>query len=130
MSKKVNGRGPRPRPQAAPSFAEAWNSMDKARRRQIRRLVRIGRPQQEAADVGLATAFADYQRTRPWYRLFWLWFVPVVIGGLMAAAMIHPIVIGMVLAAAGNAVLVHRNFTRVEKVNASLLEQAAVPAPA
>jgi hypothetical protein len=48
------------------------------------------------------------------------------VAGLVAGLHVHPIVIGMVLAAVVNAVLVRRNFGRVEKVNAGFL--AAVPA--
>lgn len=111
---------PTNRSDADPDFAARWNAEDKAHRKQIRRLVRIGRPQVTAGDAELAVAFADYQRGRPWYRWFWLWLVPILIGGLVAAVGIHPLVVGMVLGFAGNALLVRWNYRRVAKVNAEL----------
>jgi hypothetical protein len=105
-----------------PDFASRWNATDKSERRQIRRLVRIGRPQETEADARLAVGFAAYQRTRPWYRFFWLWFVPVIIGGLGASFATHPIVIGMVAGVAVNALLVRRAFRRTDIVNAPVLE--------
>ena len=104
------------------AFASEWNELDKPTRRQIRRLVRIGRQQENAADARLAVGFAAYQRTRPWYRYFWLWFVPMVIAGTIAGFALHPILIGIVLAVAGNAVLVRRNFKKADWLNEPLLE--------
>ena len=91
-------------------------------RRRIRRLVRVGRPVETREEAGLAMVFAAYQRTRPWFRLFWYWFIPAVFVALVAAASIHPILVGIVLASAGSALLAHRNFKRVAKVNAGLLD--------
>ena len=108
-----------------PDFAGRWNATDKSERRQIRRLVRIGRPQETEADARLAVGFAAYQRTRPWYRFFWLWFVPIIIGGLGASFATHPIVIGMVAGVAINALLVRRAFRRTDIVNAPVLEGTA-----
>lgn len=108
-----------------PDFANRWNATDKSERRQIRRLVRIGRPQETEADAQLAVGFAAYQRTRPWYRFFWLWYVPVIIGGLGASLATHPIVIGMVAGVAVNALLVRRAFRRTDMVNAPVLEGTA-----
>lgn len=104
-----------------PSFVDRWNSLDKDHRKQIRRLVRVGRPQENPADAALAVGFADHQRTRLWYRLFWLWFPVLVLGGLYAAMSMHPLVVGMMLAVAANAFLVRWNFARTAKVNAGLL---------
>ena len=104
------------------AFASEWNALDKPTRRQIRRLVRIGRQQENSADARLAVGFAAYQRTRPWYRYFWLWFVPMVIAGTIAGFALHPILIGIVLAVAGNAVLVRRNFKKADWLNEPLLE--------
>ena len=42
--------------------------------------------------------------TRPWIRFFWLWFVPGIVLALGTAAQIHPVVIGIVLALAAQAV--------------------------
>lgn len=105
-----------------PDFVNRWNATDKSERRQIRRLVRIGRPQETEADAQLAVGFSAYQRTRPWYRFFWLWFVPVIIGGFGASFATHPIVIGMVAGVAVNALLVRRAFRRTDIVNAAVLE--------
>jgi len=102
-------------------FAAEWNGLDKDRRQQIRRLVRIGRPQETPADAELAVGFATYQRGRAWYRFFLLWIVPLAIAGLIAGANLHPIVIGIVFGAVVSAVMVRRNFKRVERVNAELL---------
>ena len=105
-------------------FAAEWNGLDKPTRRQIRRLVRIGRQQENATDARLAVGFAAYQRTRPWYRLFWLWFVPMIIAGTIAGFALHPILIGVVLAVAGNAILVRRNFKKADWLNEPLLEES------
>ncbi len=107
-----------------PAFAAEWNALDKPTRRQIRRLVRIGRQQENATDARLAVGFAAYQRTRPWYRLFWLWFVPMIVAGTIAGFALHPILIGVVLAVAGNAVLVRRNFKKADWLNEPLLEES------
>ena len=107
-----------------PTFAAEWNALDKPSRRQIRRLVRIGRQQENATDARLAVGFAAYQRTRPWYRFFWLWFVPMIVAGTIAGFALHPILIGVVLAVAGNAVLVRRNFKKADWLNEPLLEES------
>lgn len=102
-------------------FVAEWNALDKQQRRQIRRLVRIGREQESADDARLAVGFAAYQRSRPWYRYFWMWFPVLVVAGVIAGFSVHPILLGMVLAGAGNALLVRRAFTRAEWVNGRLL---------
>jgi hypothetical protein len=114
------------------AFAAEWNGLDKAERRQIRRLVRIGRPQESLEEGELAVGFAAYQRTRPWYRFYWLWIVPIAIAGLIAAANIHPLAVGLVLGAVVVSFMSRRNFTRVERVNAAVLagETPAVPTAA
>jgi hypothetical protein len=112
------------RPVPDPAFAATWNATDKARRKQIRRLVRNGRLQESVADARLAAGFAAYQRSRPWYRFFWLWLPIVTVGALVAASLVHPLVIGMVLAVAGNGIFVRRNFRRADIVNAEILGQA------
>lgn len=103
------------------AFIAEWNALDKQHRRQVRRLVRIGRAQENADDARLAVGFAAYQRTRGWYRNFWLWFVPLIVAGVIAGLSVHPILLGMVLAAAGNALLVRRAFKRAEWVNEEVL---------
>ena len=47
--------------------------------------------------------------------------MPLAIAGLIAGANLHPIVIGIVFGAVVSAVMVRRNFKRVERVNAELL---------
>ncbi len=112
----------RPRKTPETDYAEQWNRLDTSERRRIRRLVRVGRPVETREEARLALVFADYQRTRPWFRLFWYWFIPAVLVALVAAAGIHPILVGVVLASAGSALLAYRNFKRVAKVNADLLD--------
>jgi hypothetical protein len=104
-----------------PAFAAEWNALDKPTRRQIRRLVRIGRQQENAEDARLAVGFARFQRTRPWYRFFYLWLIPLVIAGVVAGFALHPILIGVVIAVAGNAFLVRRGFTKADWLNEPLL---------
>lgn len=116
------------RPAPDPDFAARWNSTDKARRKQVRRLVRNGRMQETVADARLAVGFAAYQRSRPWYRYFWLWLPVVTVGALFAASLVHPLVVGMVLAAAGNGIFVRRNFRRTDVINAEVLGVPAAPA--
>lgn len=91
------------------------------RRKQIRRLVRNGRPQETLTDARLASGFAAYQRSRAWYRWFWAWFPLLVVAALFAASLVHPVVLGIVLALGGNALLVRRSFRRTDLVNAELL---------
>jgi hypothetical protein len=110
------------RPAVDAAFAASWNALDRDDRRQIRRLVRIGRPKETRGDAELALGFAAYQRSRPWYRLFWLWIVPLTLAGVVAGMNTHPIVIGLVLGAAASAVMVRRNFRRAESINAPLLD--------
>lgn len=110
------------RPGVDPEFAAEWNALDKPTRRQVRRLVRIGRQQETAEDARLAVGFAAYQRTRPWYRYFWFWIVPLLVAGVIAGFALHPILIGVVLAVCGNAVLVRRGFSKAEWLNEPLLE--------
>jgi hypothetical protein len=113
-------------------FAAEWNALDKAERRQIRRLVRIGQPQATRTEARLAVAFAAYQRSRAWYRFFWLWIVPLGVAGVIAGLNLHPIVIGLVFGAVVVAIMSRRNYRRADRVNAAVLDGAtgAVPATA
>jgi len=104
-------------------FVSAWRALDSGERRRIRRLVRVGRPVTDRENAAVAVAYARYQRSRPWWRLFWLWFLPGLLFAIGVAVTIHPIVIGVVLAFAGQAILVRRNTGRAEAVN------AAAPSP-
>lgn len=123
-AKGPKGKATKARPGVDLDFATEWNALDKPSRRQIRRLVRIGRQQENATDARLAVGFAAYQRTRPWYRYFWLWFIPMIVAGTIAGFALHPILIGVVLAVAGNAVLVRRNFKKADWLNEPLLEES------
>jgi hypothetical protein len=112
------------------AFATRWNALDKAERRQVRRLVRIGRPQASVEQAELANGFAAYQRTRPWYRFYFLWIIPVALAGFIAAANLHPVVLGLVLGAVVVSFMSRRNFGRAERVNADVLAGEAPPVPA
>ena len=94
-------------------FAEEWNELPYRDRRRLRRLVRIGRLPEDPKEARLAREFAVHQRTRMWWRYFWVWFLPGVVLALGVAVLIHPIVIGIVLASAGQAVLTRRNSNRI-----------------
>ena len=99
-------------------FADEWNALPFADRRRLRRLVRIGRLPEDPEEARLATEFAAYQRTRMWVRYFWVWFVPGLLLALSVAVLIHPLVIGIVLASAGQAVLTRRNAARIATAGA------------
>lgn len=101
-------------------FLQAWAALPLRDRRRLRRLVRLGRPVADKPEAKLAISYARFQRSRAWVRFFWVWFVPGVFLALSIATQMHPIVIGVVLALAAQAVLAHRNLKRVEAVNADL----------
>ncbi|HEY5153456.1 MAG TPA: hypothetical protein VIJ47_01910 [Acidimicrobiales bacterium] len=112
----------RAKPRAAHAdFIEAWNNADRTDRRRVRRVVRVGRPVETAEDAQLAVGYAAFQRSRAWFRYFWFWFVPATLVAMFAALNIHPIVVGIVLAMAGNGLLLRWNIRRADKVNAALL---------
>jgi ferric-dicitrate binding protein FerR (iron transport regulator) len=102
-------------------FAQRWNALNKVHRRQIRRLARIGRAQENSADAQLAVVFAAFQQSRSWYRRFWLWFPVLVVAGVIAGLAIHPLIVGIVVGFAANALFVRRNYSRVAIVNVELL---------
>src|SRR2546428_9066302 len=77
-------------------FIEEWNGLKRRDRRRLRRLVQLGRPPSEPVEARLAVSYARFQRSRPWVRLFWLWFVPGLVVALGVAARLHPIAIGVV----------------------------------
>jgi len=83
--------------------------------------VRVGRPVETAEEAKLAVSYAEFQKQRPAWRLFWIWFVPGLTIALLAAMSVHAVLVGVVLAAGANAIFVHRNLNRVTKVNAALL---------
>ena len=102
-------------------FQQAWNRLPRRDRLRLRRLVRLGRPVDDAREAPVAVAYARFQRSRIWARMFWLWFLPGLFLALGVAVRIHPMVVGAVLALGAQAVFAHRNLNRVERVNADLL---------
>ena len=94
-------------------FTEEWNALPLRQRRRIRRMVRIGRLPEEPREARLAEEFAVQERARLWWRGFWFWFVPGFLVALAVAAMIHPLVIGIVLASGAQALVVRRNAKRI-----------------
>lgn len=102
-------------------FINKWNDLDRRDRMRLRRLARIGKPAENAAEAELIVAYAEFQRNRLWTRWFWVWFVPGVLIALGTAMQMHPIVIGIVIVFAGQAVFARINLKRTEKVNAVLL---------
>ena len=92
-------------------FIAAWNALDRRDRTRLRRLVRMGRPV-EAEHANLVGAYARFQQSRLWSRLFWLWFVPGIVLALGVAVRIHPVVIGIVIAMAAQALFARRNLRR------------------
>lgn len=104
------------------TFRRAWGALPRADRLRVRRLVRLGRPLAGDREAAMAIAYARLQRSRPWARVFWLWFVPGLLVALSISARIHPVVVGVVIALAAQAAFAHRNMFRVERVNATALE--------
>lgn len=96
-------------------FIERWNALAPAERKRLRRLVRMGRAVDDAHLAPLAGAYASYQRSRIWTRYFWLWFVPGLVIALGIASHMHPLVIGVVLALAGQAALANINLRRTAR---------------
>lgn len=129
VTKTRKAKTPAPVPVAPEhaEFAAVWNALSKERRRQVTALVRIGRPQETREDAELAVSYALYQRSRAWFRYFWPALVVLGLIGLLAAANVHPIAVGVVLGLAGGAVIMHRNCKRVEKINAPILDGATAP---
>jgi len=99
-------------------FIAAWNSLDRRDRTRLRRVVRMGRPV-EAEHASLVMAYARFQRSRLWSRLFWLWFVPGIVLALGVAVRIHPVVIGIVIAMAAQALFARRNLRRTANSGAA-----------
>jgi hypothetical protein len=104
------------------AFLEAWNALPRPDRLRVRRLVRLGRPLAGREEAAVGVGYARFQRSRPWTRFFWLWFVPGLVVALGIAARIQPIVVGIVLALAAQAAFAHHNLRRAERTNAPVLE--------
>src|SRR5436190_22264675 len=100
------------------AFVRDWNALPRPDRLRVRRLVRLGRPVADPAEAQLAVAYGRYQRSRIWTRLFWLWFIPGLLLALGVAARIHPVLVGVVVMLAAQAVYAWFNIRRVERVNA------------
>lgn len=103
-------------------FHRAWADLPRRERSRLRRLVRMGRPLESGDEAAVAVAYARLQRSRPWGRMFWFWFVPGLALSLGVANTIHPLVVGVVLALAAQAAYAHRNLARVEQINAGFLD--------
>jgi hypothetical protein len=113
-------------PAAVPTgqtFFDHWHALDRTSQKRIRRLVRIGRPV-DPSEAPVAVAYAAYQSGRLWQRFFWLWFLPAVVVALGAAVRIHPVVVGVVVGLAAQAILVHLNLRRAGRINARALRSA------
>jgi len=102
-------------------FSQEWNSLGRRDRLRIRRLIRMGKPLADRNEASLAVSYGRFQRTRLWARSFWFWFAPGLVFAIGVAARIHPVIVGVVLALATQALFARRNLGRVETVNASLL---------
>jgi hypothetical protein len=103
-------------------FLATWGELPRAERARIRRQVRLGRPFDYSGEARLGVEYANFQRSRVWVRMFWIWFLPGLLLSLGIAAQIHPIVIGIVIALAAQAVFARRNLARVELINSDLLK--------
>jgi hypothetical protein len=103
-------------------FLARWGELPRPERARIRRQVRLGRPFDNSEEARLGVEYANFQRSRVWVRMFWIWFLPGLLLSLGIAAQIHPIVIGIVLALAAQAVFARWNLARVERINSDLLK--------
>src|SRR4051812_23180741 len=97
------------------AFILRWNELDRRERKRVRRLARLGSAGADAEEASLLAAYARAQHNRPWMRAFWVWFVPGVIMALSIASRLHPILVGIVLALAGQAVFARRNLRRAAR---------------
>lgn len=120
----VKGAGRRPAPAADPD-AVAFNSLTRVDQKVLRRTVRMGRPLSTAGEARMAVAFARFQRSQPWYKLFWVLFVPGVVVSVAVASRLHLAVVGVVLAVAAQGAWGWISLRRVERVNRHLLADAA-----
>jgi hypothetical protein len=98
------------------TFVDEWNQLEPMERRRLRRLVRLGRPIEDPQLAALAGEYARFQRSRPWARLFWVWFVPGLCIALSIASQMHPVVLGVVLALAAQAVVTNYNLRKTSRL--------------
>lgn len=101
-----------PKPRTTEQFLKAWKALSSKDRRRIRQLVRFGWTIENRKEAALAADYARYLQTRAWARRFWLWYPFVLMAALLAAAQIHPIAIGIVIALGIQTVLAQRNIRR------------------
>ncbi len=101
-------------PAPSPTFVATWRSLEKREQRQIRRLVRLGRPVPDGKS-DLAAQYAVFQASRPWARIFWFWFIPGIALAITIAWTIHPIVVGVVLVLGAQAIVAHHHVVSLVK---------------
>ncbi len=101
--------------------AVAFNALPRLEQKVLRRTVRMGRPLDTPEEARMAVAFARYQRSQPWYKLFWVLFVPGVVVSMAVASTLHLAGMGVVLALAAQGAWGWISLCRVEKVNRHLL---------
>jgi hypothetical protein len=104
------------------AFLDQWNALERRERLRVRRVVRMGRRLAPGDEARLGVAYARFQRSRTWSRLFWIWFTPGLVVALGVAAKIHPIVVGAVLALGAQGAFAHVNLGRTEKINRGLTD--------
>lgn len=102
-------------------FLARWGELPRTERARIRRQVRLGRRLDNPEEAKLGVEYAKFQRSRIWVRTFWIWFLPGLLLSLGIASRSHPILVGMVLALAAQAVFARRNLARAELINSDLL---------
>ena len=123
-SRAAGGVGHRPAPAADPD-AVAFNALPRADQKVLRRTVRMGRPLATPEEARMGLAFARYQRSQPWFKLFWVLFVPGLVVSMAVASTLHLAVVGVVLALAAQGAWGWVNLRRVDKVNRHLLTDPA-----
>ena len=100
---KGAGRAPAPAPRVDPGAA-AYNALPKVEQRMLRRTVRMGRALETPEEARMAVALARYQRSQPWYTMFWVAFVPLLVLSVAVASRLHLAAVGVVLAMAAQGV--------------------------
>ena len=105
--------------------AVAFNALPRVDQKVLRRTVRMGRALDSPEEARMAVAFARYQRSQPWYRLFWVLFVPGLVVSVAVASTLHLAVVGVVLAFAAQGAWGWFSIRRVERVNRRLLTGVA-----
>jgi hypothetical protein len=99
------------------AFSAKWNAMNRAERMHLRRLVRMGRKIEEPELAPLAPDYARWQMRRPWMKYFWFWFVPGLFIALGMTASVHPILVGITIALAGQAVWAYLSLRKTARAS-------------